>query len=82
MKKAYESTIEDAVEAQFRFCELIGTAQRYKWAGLLVGPVVGGAMLLLLTYLPGSSFDAPAKLILSGMVALVCVACWLLRYAS
>jgi hypothetical protein len=82
MKKTYEATIEDAVEAQIRFCELIGTARNYKWAGLLVGPVVGGVALLLLTYIPWNSFDGPARLIISGGVAVVCVSTWLLRHTT
>jgi hypothetical protein len=36
IKKACDSTIEDAVEARFRFCELIGTARNHKWAGHIV----------------------------------------------
>lgn len=63
MKKEYQSTIEDAVEAQFRLAELLGTVRKLKWIGLIVAP---GVAILLCFFLLD---NLAAKLIIGGSAA-------------
>jgi hypothetical protein len=66
MKKEYQSTIEDAVEARFRLAELNGTVQKLKW----IGPI---AFLAILIYLFLLLDNLVAKLIISGAAAVLLI---------
>jgi hypothetical protein len=61
MKKGYNSTVEEAVEAQYRIAECRGTVRKLKWIGLLAIPVSFLTSFLLL--------DNPAQRLICGAVA-------------
>ncbi|MEJ2701401.1 MAG: YcxB family protein [Sedimentisphaerales bacterium] len=48
MKKEYESSMEEAVEVQYRIAEFLGTVRKLKWIGLLAIPVSFLTSFLLL----------------------------------
>lgn len=60
MKKEFQSTIEESVEAQLRLAELIGIVWKLKWIGLIVAP---GVIILLCFFLLN---NLAAKLIIGG----------------
>jgi hypothetical protein len=40
MKKAYETTIEETVQANLRFAEMLGTVRRQQWFSLIWVPII------------------------------------------
>ena len=73
MKKEYESTIEEAVEAHFRVAEHLGTIRKLKWIGLIVAPGIFIALFFLIDYLA-------AKLVVGGSAALLFILYYLTTY--
>lgn len=64
MKKAYDSRIEEAVEAHFRHAQQLGLLRKIKWFGLIASPII---FLLVSVFLD----DPAAKLVVGGSAALL-----------
>ena len=73
MKISYESTIDEAVEANYRLAEMVGAVRRMMWIGLAFSPVPLVVSFILFEHLA-------AKLIVGGVAMAVLVLFHLLTY--
>lgn len=74
MKIKYESTINEAIDAQLRILELSKTAKKWKWEGLMFAP------LLFVGFYFGIPEEKTVKLVFATIASIIFIALYLGTY--